>query len=338
VLSGYNLTETERKIETMYKEREILTPSDLEIKNVANLFNVELDFSFQGGPQRAIWDDELSVIFLDPGESEEKQREVFFHELGHPILHCGDQTKMEGKAFRKFQEAQANQFQLYAAIPFFMLKQLDLPDYEYQIIGVIKNTFKVTESLARKRLEQIKRRLLQSKIDKNLLKNKYINKKESIENMESYPVLEDLFSTNEIKQFFTPKRPKRNKVYFDYHNGRAIPLWYTIEINPGRVNWGKDTKLFPIDADFELTHHNQFENNDKDVHVFKSELSLQPSYPNDFAIDLKSLKNRMKLLDVDPYNIRRFVLSVTDLERLLELPIVSSRLTNLPFNGLFCYQ
>jgi Zn-dependent peptidase ImmA (M78 family) len=163
MLSGYTPTETERKVEMLYKERKILAPSDLEIPKVARLFNVHVNYS--RGPQRAIWDEDTSVIFINPNQTEEKQREVFFHELCHPLMHCGDQTNMHYKSFRDLQEFQANQFQLYAAIPFYMLKDLDLPVYEYQIINVIRVTFKIPLSLAKKRWDQIKRRILQAQID-----------------------------------------------------------------------------------------------------------------------------------------------------------------------------
>src|SRR5689334_14681066 len=129
MLSGYSRTDLEKNVERMFKERGILSPSDLDIHDVAKVFNVHIDFSLKEGPQRAIWDDYDSVIFLNPDHSEEKQRELFFHELGHPLLHCGNQILMNNKSFRDLQESQANQFQLYAAIPFFMLKQLELPPY-----------------------------------------------------------------------------------------------------------------------------------------------------------------------------------------------------------------
>jgi Zn-dependent peptidase ImmA (M78 family) len=326
VLSGYTLTETERKIERMYKERNILTPSDLEINNVAHLFNVKLDFSFHGGPERAIWDDDFSVIFLDPDEPREKQQEVFFHELGHPLLHCGDQTSIMSQKFRELQEAQANQFQLYAAIPFFMLKELELPKYEYQMIHTIKTVFKVTEALVKKRLEQIKRRILQSKIDCSLpLHVEQVAETTEEYEAETFPVLEDLFSPNEIKQFFSPQTKGKNKVYFDVYNGQPIPRWYCVEVNREEVNWSKGMHLFPIDSDFECLPMKEFINHESDAHVI-SEMFLTPSYPNDFAINIKALKKQLGFFDVDPYNIHRFVIDANYLEHLLELNIFGERI------------
>ncbi|MFD0825806.1 ImmA/IrrE family metallo-endopeptidase [Neobacillus sp. M.A.Huq-85] len=324
MLSGYILTDTERKIEKMYRERSILTPSDLDIRNVASLFNMELSFS--EGPQRAIWDEEFTVIFLNRDQAEEKQREVFFHELAHPLLHCGDQTKMSFKSFRELQENQANQFQLYAAIPFFMLKDLELPPYEYQMVQLIQNVFKVTGDLAKKRLEQIKRRIIQSKMDKCIFN--VAERKEVYETMETYPQLEDLFSPTEIKQFFKPIKKVKTVVYFDDSNGSRTPLWYCIEFSRGQINWSKQFKRFPIDANLEFVSIIEFEHKKSDAPV--PELKLLPSYPNDFVINMKSLKEKLKLYDVDPYNVRRFVIDVKELEHLLQLDIVSSKLQLFP--------
>jgi Zn-dependent peptidase ImmA (M78 family) len=329
VLSGYKLTEMEKKIEKLYKENGILTPSDLSIQNLSNVFNVKVDLSINGSKQeqRAIWTDDLTVIFLDPDQPEEKQREVFFHEFGHPLLHIGNQMKMKNKTFRDLQEAQANQFQLYAAIPFFMLQELELPEYENQIIHIIKSVFKVTEALARKRLEQIKRRILQSKMDTSFYFQEVVAKKETDETMETYPMLEDFFSPQEIKNYFAPRQKTKSIVYFDYQNEKPVPLRYCIEFSPGEVNWGKDFKLFAIDSDFELVHLKEFSSKEADAPV--SELFLHPSHPNDFAIDLKVLRKKLKFFDVDPYNINRFIINANQLESLLELNIFRSRLLQI---------
>jgi hypothetical protein len=229
---------------------------------------------------------------------------------------------MKNKTFRDLQEAQANQFQLYAAIPFFMLQELELPPYEYQIIHTIKSIFKVTEALARKRLEQIKRRILQSRMDTSFYFKEVVAKKETDETMET--LLEDLFSPQEIKSYFVPRQKRKSIVYFDYQNGKTVPLRYCIEFISGEVNWGKDFKLFPIDDEFESIHIKEFESKNTDAHVV--ELFLHPSYPNDFAIDVKALRKKLKFFDVDPYNINRFIINANQLESLLELNIFGNRL------------
>lgn len=323
MFSCYVLTEMEKKIERMYKDKNILSPTDLDIQNVANLFNVKVDFS--EGPQRAVWDEEFSVIFLNPNHPVEKQKEVFFHELGHPILHCGDQTKIRNSHFRELQEAQANQFQLYAAIPFFMLKDLELPPYEYEIINTIKTVFKVPESLATKRLEQIKRRIYQSKMDNFIFEERIAESEHNYLIKESFPLLEDLFSEEEINSYLKPKMKKKPKLYYDFIDGKPYPIWYCLDVNRGEVNWRKELHLHPIDADFEIYQINDFVNQESDAPV-SSEIVLHHSHPNDFAIDLNPLKKKLLFYDLDPYNIRRFVIDASILEHVLQLDIFTTKL------------
>lgn len=107
-------------------------------------------------------------IVLDDRCSLEEQKEQFFHELCHILRHVGHQTMMP-KAFRELQEWDANHFTMYAALPYFMLKNYDFND-EYLVYNLSKD-FKVTKELVIKRLEHIKRNTLYSSIvaeNKNL--------------------------------------------------------------------------------------------------------------------------------------------------------------------------
>lgn len=163
-LTMYKLTEMEKWIESLYKSMGIHLPSDLTISNLAKTFNIDV-YYHQDGPQRAMWDLEEQVIFLKPNQSEVKKRDVFFHEFGHPLLHFGDQRNMKFGTLMKLQEAQANQFQLYSSMPFYMIKELEIPKTENLFINLLKDTFYVSEKLARKRIEQINRRIYREQMD-----------------------------------------------------------------------------------------------------------------------------------------------------------------------------
>lgn len=330
MLGLYKLTELERKVENLYREKGLLNPSDLEIKKIAKALDIHIDYSTSEGPQRAIWDDETAVIFLNPNLPERTKRDIFFHELSHPLMHCGDQSIMKNTSFRELQEFQANQFRLYAAIPFFMLKELKLPKYENQIIHFIERVFNVSHNLAKQRFEQIKRRIIQSHLDGCYVE--YESDEEYPSTSPSYPLLEDLFSPGEIKLFQLNKpKKKKNKVYYDTLDGKVIPLWYTIEIDRGEINWSKKLKRFPIDATFELVPISEFKEYETDAPIPATNLVLHPSKPNDFCVQLHSLKEMLFFFDVDPYNIRRLIINVQDLERLLQLTILNDkkiRITN----------
>jgi Zn-dependent peptidase ImmA (M78 family) len=161
----YEKTSLETWIEELYISKGITEPEDLwNIGSIANSFRIHINY-LQGAPERAIWDDEAAIIFLKPNQDEESLREKFFHELCHPLRHYGDQTSMKVKTFRELQEIQANQFQLYAATPFYMIRMLEPTLMEHKMITQIRTVFKVSEGLARRRYEQIKRRIYQAKSD-----------------------------------------------------------------------------------------------------------------------------------------------------------------------------
>jgi Zn-dependent peptidase ImmA (M78 family) len=318
----YKQTELETKIERLYKEKNILTPIDLEIENVASAFGIEIDYSLNEGPQCAIWGEQTAVIFLHQNTNEVKKREVFFHEFGHPILHCGNQTIMKNKSFKDLQEAQANQFRMYAAMPFFMIKELKLHKYESQIISHLQKIFKVSHKLAKCRFEQIKRRILQAQIDEGSFLID-VEDEDLQENFFSNLSVNDLFTPSEIQAYKLVKlqTKKKNKLYYDALDGKFIPIRYVIEVEREEVNWSEKFKFFPIDEDFDVFPINEIQELDTDVPISYDSLTLNPLKPNDFAVDLKSLKRMLMFFDVDPYNIKRFVIDAQALESVLQLSI-----------------
>lgn len=162
-LSLYKETDLELWIFAVYQQNGIYTIADLSLKNIASAFNCEI--TIWDKPTRAIWDDELGTIFLNGQLRGNEKREACFHELGHISMHVGNQLEML-ESFSDYQEGQANVFQLYASMPMYMIKQLDLPHWEVQFIELLSWEFDVTIDLARKRCNQIKRRIFQASSDK----------------------------------------------------------------------------------------------------------------------------------------------------------------------------
>jgi predicted phosphoribosyltransferase len=100
------------------------------------------------------------------------------------LQHVGNQERIP-EAFKELQERQAKTFQLYAAISFFMLRKLSIPQYENEAIGALSREFRVPYELAAERLHQIKRRLLQVRLDIQF--TKYIQEEEQEINGEMIP-------------------------------------------------------------------------------------------------------------------------------------------------------
>src|SRR5690625_1109196 len=139
----------------MYIRNKIMTPPDLKISRIARIFNV---FVKQDSiPARFDIFGRYRGIVLDSRESIEVQREQFFHELCHILRHAGHQTMMP-EAFRQLQEWDANHFTMYASLPYFMVREYDFNDP--YLIHDLAEDFKVTEHLAKKRMEHIERNML----------------------------------------------------------------------------------------------------------------------------------------------------------------------------------
>lgn len=162
-LSLYKPTTMELWISQIYMDNGIHQPNDMDLKLIASLFNCEVAYS--NGSPKVLFDEEIGgIIFLSSGSSLEQQRIDFFHELSHPALHIGNQTTMP-KSFVNLQESQAASFQMYSAIPFFMLKELSLSHYFQNYIPLLCEAFQLPASFVRYRLEQIQRRIIREQRD-----------------------------------------------------------------------------------------------------------------------------------------------------------------------------
>ncbi|MEK4062167.1 MULTISPECIES: ImmA/IrrE family metallo-endopeptidase [unclassified Paenibacillus] len=153
-LSKYFKTPLEQTIEDYYLSWAILRPEDLTIERVSNAFNVDVHLK----RIKSFSDNELYVIVINQQDERDEQRKTFFHELGHVLRHAGDQRQMS-RLFRQMQEADAERFCLYSAIPFFMLEKLQLPVVEDEAAGKLAAVFQVPPEFALQRLKQIRERI-----------------------------------------------------------------------------------------------------------------------------------------------------------------------------------
>ncbi|QGQ95812.1 ImmA/IrrE family metallo-endopeptidase [Paenibacillus psychroresistens] len=160
-LNLYKPTDLEQWITLQYQQNGIHYASDLDIEKIASIFNTTVMTS--KGPSHVQWDDEFCVIFINGYHREETKREMFFHELCHPIRHEGNQNKMP-TSFIELQEIQASIFQLYAAMPAYMLeefKNIQGPVHT----KVLAEEFRLSEQFIIRRLEQINQRILREQQD-----------------------------------------------------------------------------------------------------------------------------------------------------------------------------
>ncbi|MGG0757288.1 ImmA/IrrE family metallo-endopeptidase [Brevibacillus laterosporus] len=190
----YRTTPLEDWITEKYLKNAICSPSDLDINHVAYVFGGEI--AYLQTVSHARWIDDgtnVFIVLLDNRLEELEMRSVFFHELCHPLRHCGNQRLLP-PSLRGLQEEQANAFQLYAAMPFFMVKELELPLYKKHAIDLLASEFKVSHTFAKKRLEQIERRHFEGRISYEFQRHLQSNKKakEDLYSHETLRILKQL--------------------------------------------------------------------------------------------------------------------------------------------------
>ncbi|RUS46745.1 ImmA/IrrE family metallo-endopeptidase [Cohnella sp. AR92] len=152
-------TPMEQWIENLWRRAGILSPAQLNVDEVANRLNVWVHYLNQSS--KALEWMGMRSILLDRRLSRVEQWEDFLHELCHVLRHAGSQTLMP-QAFLEHQEADANRFVLYAAVPSFMLQGVRLPERQSEAADWIASHFGVTHTLAYQRLEQIQRRTFEA--------------------------------------------------------------------------------------------------------------------------------------------------------------------------------
>jgi Zn-dependent peptidase ImmA (M78 family) len=165
--SLYKPTDLEKWINLRYKEAGIHYASDMDIDLIASIFSAEVMAT--KGPSSVHFNDSLCLIFLNGYLNERQKREVFFHELCHPLLHFGNQRKMP-QAFMELQEIQAFHFQLYAAMPWYMVDEFikDVPDGI--LMKVMAEEFRLSEAFVQKRLQQIQHRIWVAQMEQTHMK------------------------------------------------------------------------------------------------------------------------------------------------------------------------
>ncbi|MGG1314041.1 ImmA/IrrE family metallo-endopeptidase [Cohnella laeviribosi] len=159
MLRYYRPTPFEQWIENLWRKAGILTPGQLTIDEVASRLNVWVHYL--DVTSRALEWMGMRTILIDKRLGRAEQWADFLHELCHILRHAGNQTLMP-RSFLEHQEAEANRFTLYASMPYYMLKDMPLPERKNEAVACIASRFGVTFAMASRRLEQIQRRTFEA--------------------------------------------------------------------------------------------------------------------------------------------------------------------------------
>ncbi|MEN2467986.1 ImmA/IrrE family metallo-endopeptidase [Ornithinibacillus sp. JPR2-1] len=132
-------THIEDYIKELYTVLSISKPEQLDIKTIASKLGVNLLYG------KATFRDGNDIVIKR--STQQKEWQIFGHEICHYLRHCGQQLKMH-YLFRELQEYQANHFAYHFCVPTFMLDELKIQN----ATEIMKN-FNVEYDFALKRLE-----------------------------------------------------------------------------------------------------------------------------------------------------------------------------------------
>lgn len=147
-------THTEDFIRELFYCINILLPNQLGFHKIAVLLGIHI--FYWSNESQALFLKENAYIFLNNQLTPQQQWQDFCHELGHILLHTGNQQRMY-PLFREYQEYKANNFMYHACVPSFMLDELEPSDLT---VENVQQLFNVEYDFAFKRLEQYRSKKL----------------------------------------------------------------------------------------------------------------------------------------------------------------------------------
>lgn len=152
----YRKTHLEDFVEHLYIKHNLIAPEDLTIDSISKSLNIQVEYVKIKSLSHRTKSGKL-IILLDQSKSLQQQREDFLHELGHLLRHEGNQMLLP-QPLVQYQEEDAEQFVLYALLPFFMIERLELSPDRKQAIQHLAASFSVGTEFASKRYDQMLRR------------------------------------------------------------------------------------------------------------------------------------------------------------------------------------
>ncbi|MUG68671.1 ImmA/IrrE family metallo-endopeptidase [Paenibacillus campinasensis] len=156
MLMHYETTLLEDFVEMVYKSHGIVSPTQLTIEELSKRLNVWVYYTDLASQALEIKEG-LGSINIYKHQPRMYRWLDYLHELCHLLRHVGDQTIMP-EQFTEAQEIEAENFVLYAALPYSMIRKLRLSSDRTEMIRMLSDIFKVPQQLAEKRLDQMSRR------------------------------------------------------------------------------------------------------------------------------------------------------------------------------------
>ncbi|MEZ7173627.1 ImmA/IrrE family metallo-endopeptidase [Sporosarcina sp. OR05] len=153
---NFTQNQMEKYVHDLLEDIDIKHPIQLNKFDISDRLGVYLHL--YEGRSRGFEDEKEKYIFLNKNLTRPERFQDFAHELGHILLHAGDQRKMHPLLIQ-LQEGQANSFMYELCVPTFMLENLHLPMDKQLAIQHLTCAFNVTSNFAAKRLNRYYQRI-----------------------------------------------------------------------------------------------------------------------------------------------------------------------------------
>lgn len=126
ILKNYQPNKLEWRISAYYHKHDVHEPSEIDLNAYAKESAIWIHYAPLDSTNYEMVEDMYTII-VDNRLPQQQQRVELAHELGHVILHTGDQESIS-EAERIRQEWQANHFAMYALAPTYMLAKHMMED------------------------------------------------------------------------------------------------------------------------------------------------------------------------------------------------------------------
>lgn len=157
-LAHYRPTPMESFIVDFYRGNHVKSPQDIDLELFAYEAGIWIHYSSMPSTHYEMDNSMYSIVIDDRGPWQQ-QRVELAHEIGHCILHVGNQSYIS-QQMRVVQEAQADRFAFYALTPTFMIANCLVHAFNRdQLVSQLAYDFDVPEPFMDVRLALLEERM-----------------------------------------------------------------------------------------------------------------------------------------------------------------------------------
>ncbi|PAD67295.1 hypothetical protein CHH83_19605 [Bacillus sp. 7586-K] len=111
----------------------------------------------------------------------------------------------------------------------------------------------------------------------------------------------------------------RQRVYYDYFDGKEVPFWYVLTFKYQEIPWEQDAYYFEVIAPFEYFDRDEFDDSIMSVSINIEDLLINNLHECNLGLNLNRIKERILKHGIEPYEVSQFIIQLPDIEEVLKL-------------------